>query len=81
MDGEHHEQAATQAAVDATSTAYAEDAHLDGRSGSHQTVSRVSQRRRASGRRRPARVQAAIAELGYRRNQSARLLALEDARG
>ena len=29
MDGEHHEQAITQAAVDATSTAYAEDAHLD----------------------------------------------------
>ena len=26
---EHHEQEATQDAVDATSTAYAEDAHLD----------------------------------------------------
>ena len=29
MHGEHHEQEATQEAVDATSTAYADDAHLD----------------------------------------------------
>ena len=29
MHGEHHEQEATQEAVDATSTAYAEDAHVD----------------------------------------------------
>jgi hypothetical protein len=29
MDGEHDEQAITQAAVDATTDAYTEDAHLD----------------------------------------------------
>jgi len=29
MSGEHHEQEVTQAAVDATVDAYAEDAHLD----------------------------------------------------
>jgi hypothetical protein len=29
MDGEHDEQALTQAAVDATIDAYTEDAHLD----------------------------------------------------